>query len=383
MSRSWPRASHRLLLSLVLVGASGCSTGRLRPAQRAVPDTAHAPPPGRFYKGRHYGSEQQFNPLTQIVNEGFDLLRGTDADRRVLQLPYGVTARYVANSLRHADQVVRQYGWARFVKHELLPLSTKGSGGGGWVPNYQFHLLGSGMVSVRMTEWFEAHGVPHPAWASFGVMTASHVLNEMTERASPRSIDAVADLLIFDPLGHLLARNQRLQRLFSEQLELTSWAQQPVFTIPGQTLENAGQQYLIRAPIPRTQRWRAAYLFGVSTLLGLSRSVGAQHAVTVGLGADAVRIVVLDSTVDLRTVELRPNAGLFLDRNGSLLASLLVRLDYETVAALNLYPGLRVAGRTLPAGLYVGALRRGGVRIGLVAPLGLGAAYATPTAVRY
>ena len=67
----------------------------------------------------------------------------------------------------------------------------------------------------------------------------------------------------------------------------------------------------------------------------------------------------------------------------ALLASLLVRLDYETVAALNLYPGLRVAGRTLPAGLYVGALRRGGVRIGLVAPLGLGAAYATPTAVRY
>jgi len=59
-----------------------------------------------------------------------------------------------------------------------------------------------------------------------------------------------------------------------------------------------------------------------------------------------------------------------------------VRLNHETLAAVNLYPELRIAGRAPPAGVYLGALRRGGVRLALVAPLGLGLGYATPRAVR-
>lgn len=132
-----------------------------------------------FYTRRPYGTERQFNPISQILNEGFDLLRSSDADRRVLALPYGVTARNLTRSLTTPGAIISGYGPWRYVRNELLPLSLKAGGGGQWVPNYQFHLLGSGMVSARMTEWFTQHGVSHPAWWSFATMTTSHVLNEM------------------------------------------------------------------------------------------------------------------------------------------------------------------------------------------------------------
>ena len=327
---------------------------------------------GRFYRGQSYGSERQFNPVTQLLNEGFDLLRGTDVDRRVLQLPYGVTARNVVSSVQNAPAVIRGYGVSRFVRHELLPLSTKAGGGGGWVPNYQFHLLGSGMVTAKMREWFIAHDVPYPAVASAGVMMASHVLNEMTERAGPRSADAVADLLIFDPLGILLSHNATLQRLLRERVTLTNWPLQPVLTAPDLTLENTGQQFVLRTPLPGSRQWRGLYMFGVSTLFGVSRQLREGYAVSLGVGADAVRITVLDSLTDRRTVDLRPNAGLFFDREGSLLASLLIRLEHESLATLNIYPGVRLWNRTLPVGLFVGVRREGGVRVGVAGPFGFG-----------
>lgn len=367
------RSARVWLPLLCLLAGAACQPARRQPP----PVTGPAPQAaesgrGRFYRSRPYGSERQFNPVTQLLNEGFDLLRSTDADRRVLQLPYGVTAGNIASSVRHAPEVIRAYGVSRFVRHELLPLSTKAGGGGGWVPNYQFHVLGSGMVTARMREWFIAHNVPHPALAAAGVMMASHVLNEMTERAGPRSADAVADLLIFDPLGIALSHNATLQRLFSERFTLTNWPLQPVVSVPDLTLENTGQQYVLRAPLPGTSQWRGLYMFGVSTLFGVSRQLRDGYAVSMGLGADAVRITVLDSLTDRRTVDLRPNAGLFFDREGSLLASLLIRLEHESLATLNIYPGLRVGNRTLPMGLFVGVRREGGVRVGLAGPFGFG-----------
>ena len=347
------------LLALAALGSTGC---------------ASAAPSHRFYSALPYGSERQFNPASLLVNEGFDLLRMDDSDRRLAQQPFGVTARNIGNSVRNAPGIINDFGWSRWASHELLPLTLKSGGGGQWVPNYQFHLLGSGMVSARLTEWYAQRDVAHPAAWSFATMMGAHVLNEMTERAAPRSIDALTDLLIFDPAGFFLFRSERVQRFFSGPVQLTNWSMQPTFNLPQGTIENVGQEYVIRVRLPRTTRWRGLYMFGVSTLLGASRDIGDGRAISVGVGADAVHTSVIDPRTDQRTVTLSPNAGLFYDRHGSLLASLLLRGGSDSYATVNLYPGALGLTR-VPVGVWGAVLRGGGVRVGLSAPFGLGLGY--------
>ena len=130
----------------------------------------------------------------------------------------------------------------------------------------------------------------------------------------------------------------------------------------------------MRVRLPRTTRWRGLYMFGVSTLFGVSRDIGDGRAISVGVGADAVQTSVIDPDTDQRTVTLSPNAGLFYDRHGSLLASLLLRGGSDSYATVNLYPGALGLTR-LPLGVWGAALRGGGVRVGLSAPFGLGLGY--------
>ena len=357
----------RTFLSLlVIVPFAACATAHKAAALLAPADAK------RFYSSRGYGTERQFNPVTEIVNEGFDLLRGDDADRRLFALPYSEEATHLRVALFNPGKTWKQYGLSRWSRHELFPLSLKQGGGGQWIPNYQFHLLGSGMVSARMTEWFEQRGVPHAVLWSALTMTAAHMLNEMTERPVPFSEDAITDLLIFDPAGLLLFRLDAVQKLFSGPLQLTNWPLQPSITFPGKTLENVGQEFVLRFKLPRSTNWRVLYIFGVSTLGGLSRNIGNGRSISIAAGANAqVRIINVES--DIRTVTFTPMAGVFYDREGSLLMSLVARKATDAYATLNVYPGA-VIGRRLPFGFWTSIGQSGNARLGIVSSWGLGVA---------
>jgi membrane-associated phospholipid phosphatase len=361
-STCWlPRGMRRSAPALFLAAISltACAT---------APSHQH-----RFYRSLPYGTERQFNPISEIVNEGFDLLRSDDADRRVFGLPYGAEWKNLVSTVRDPRRDFGQYGYGYWARHELFPLTYKNHAGGQWVPNYQFHLIGSGMVSARMTEWYEQRGVSHPAVWSATTMMVAHVLNEMTERPNPHSQDAATDLLIFDPLGILLFRLDRVQRLASGPLQLTNWPMQPSLTFPGKTIENVGQEFIVRFRIPKTTNWSALYMFGVSTQLGVSRDVGGGNKISIGAGADAVENPVADSTKDARTVILKPKAGIYCDRNGSLLMSIVARRGYESLATFNMYPGA-VFGSRMPFGVWLSPVRGGKLRWGIASSWGLGIA---------
>lgn len=358
--------ARRLFTLLLLIPLTACATAH-KLAQLAAPTNEH-----RFYQSRTFGTERQFNPLTEIVNEGFDLLRGNDADRRVFDLPYSEEATNLRISLFNPGKTWRQYGWSRLATHELFPLSLQGGNGGEWIPNYQFHLVGSGMVSARMAEWFDQRGFPHPVLWSALTMTAAHVLNELTERPVRFSEDAITDLLIFDPAGLLLFRFDIVQKLFSGPLQLTNWPLQPSLAFPEQTLENVGQEFVLRFKVPGTTRWRFLYIFGVSTMGGLSRDIGHGQSISLGAGANA-EVKILNASDDVRTVTFTPTAGLFYDREGSLLMSLVARTGSENNATLNVYPGA-VIGRRLPFGFWISSGRGGKPRLGVVSSWGLGVA---------
>src|ERR1700712_1765871 len=69
-----------------------------------------APPP-RFYLANPAGSESEFNPATELLNEGFDILRSNSQDRHVFRRQYGLAAGNVWRSLVHADRTFRFYGY--------------------------------------------------------------------------------------------------------------------------------------------------------------------------------------------------------------------------------------------------------------------------------
>ena len=80
---------------------------------------------------------------------------------------------------------------------------------------------------------------------------------------------------------------------------------------------------------------------------------------------------IVDPETGQRTVVLAPSAGIFWDRDGSLLASLLVRAGRTEAATLNVHPGVvRIAGYS--PGLWAQWLRSRQLRVGLATELGLG-----------
>lgn len=377
----------------VALGTIGCagqisqSAALVAPAplnaelKRAGRDSSPAPASGsrvasgRFYANRQYGSEMQFNPLTVIVNEGWDMMRLVD-ERQVFARPYGESWRLLQRSLLAPGATIRQYGVSRWLRNEVLPL-TFGGKGGQWEPNYHLHMFGAGMTYARTAEWYAQHDVPHPRLAAATTLYAGHIANEVIENFGHPGLDTdgITDLLIFDPAGMLLWNTEWMQRTFSGRVEMTNWFGQPVLSQPDNRLENAYSMFMLRTPLPRTESWRFMTTGGSAFLVGLSRRVGREHWLSVSVGAIPVDVPVIDSTTNTRSVTVRPNVGVFFDRNGSLLASLVGQNGSTNGPTLNVYPGVLGSGRWSP-GLFVQAATGGvdgrGLRFGIASSHGLG-----------
>jgi hypothetical protein len=370
---------------LLLVVASGCIRRPTNPPihQPTNPPT-HQPtnPPTdkttpRFYTGKTYGSEAAFNPLTQILNEGFDVLALRGQDRHIFDRNLSGDAANIWRSIANAPATYRNYGWS-VIRNEFLPItSQRVPGGGSWLPNYQSHLIGSGMVSQRMTEWYEYHHVPGAAWWSAGTMMAAHFLNEAVENNGWRSYneDATTDLLFFDVAGILLWKNDRVQRTFSGTLQLSNWTGQPSWNPVSRTIENTGQYFVLRGPIPKSESWRWFYLFGMSGAGGLSKRIGQQTALSAGIGLDAIENPITDSTRMTKGATLKPKLAMYLDRNGSVLGSLAIGSPRGMSSWLtaNVYPGVIRVGPVAP-GYWLQAVRDGGIRVGVTSSWGIGLA---------
>jgi hypothetical protein len=344
------------------------------PPPKAIPTRVE----GRFYRGIDVGSEAQFNPLTQILNEGFDMFRADNRNRRLADFPFDRAAKNVLRSLVRPDSVYREFGWKNTLKDELLPLSWGTSGGPQWLANYTCHFLGSGMVSARMVEWYEAHDVPHPVAMSVVTMYASHLMNELVEDGGSavrkHPLDAVIDLYLFDAAGILAFRSQRVQKLFGETLELTNWQGQATLTVEnnqiGNTrLENTFQEFVLRVPLPKTDKVRGMVAWGPYSMAGLS--IGSRQGMSFSLAGGGDIKSRTDTLTGKQSHRVKPYGGIFIDRRGSLLGSLVVKESREVLAAANLYPGvIRVKGQTF--GLWGQLLNDRTWRVGIVPAVGLG-----------
>ncbi|UCD06187.1 MAG: hypothetical protein JSV98_02870 [candidate division WOR-3 bacterium] len=300
-----------------------------------------------FYRALPYGTQANYNPMNVIINGGYGILQIRDYtdeyDRKIFTYPYGAWGRNVWETLRHPMHTISEFGWWRFISTEVLPLTIR-ERGNQWVPNYFLHTIGGGMHFRATEEWFRYHGFKAPRIWSIGTMVAYHALSEIIENRGNEElvVDHLADLLIFDPLGMLLFSNDKVCRFFSEKLNLAEWSMQPVINMKNGNLENMGQFYVAKYPLTKERNWHLMTHFGLHGMFGLTHRWidGQALSIAGGFLVEELIRVAEEDTGRVLTAVLTWRAGVFYDRNNSLLASLMVATAPEYRLRLNVYPGV-------------------------------------------
>ncbi|HEY5376385.1 MAG TPA: hypothetical protein VIK01_22045 [Polyangiaceae bacterium] len=307
---------------------------------RASDEASPAPEP-YFYKGYDYGSQALYSPLWVFLNRGYDVLQDRAGSRSIFQQEYQHNGETVGKNLLNPFPAIAHRGYGRFFREEIFPLSyTKTSAR--WVPNYTLHLIGGGMTYTALTEWFQQHDVPAPRVFSAGTLLASAFVNETLENKGVvgYNTDAIADFFFFDIGGIILFSFDWPNEFFSKTLIVADWSLQPSFTYPNFDLHNQGNYFSMKFPLPFYQRLRLFSYMGLGTLFGLSYQVDSQYSVSGGAGTMASRLVSTSLNNADNDVDFAKTAGLFVDRNNSLLASFQITNVQDYFLHFNLYPNV-------------------------------------------
>jgi hypothetical protein len=309
-----------------------------------------------FYKPYGYGSQAAFNPLNVVINGGYGIWQIATqlSDRRIFKLDYYNSSRYLWDDIKDPVKTVHQFGAKRFFLTEVIP-SSWDVNNQQYFPNYGLHLIGAGMLSRKTEEWFHYYGVPGARYWSIATMIAYHYLSEMIEfGAYPHlTVDPIADLYIFDPLGILLFMNNGVCQFFSEKVHMAEWSLQPAYNFRTGNLENMGQFYIYKFPFTRDHRWSLFGRSGLHEMAGFSRMIRENGCISVAFGAGVENIVRSNQEGPglSQTASWMWSAAAFYDIKNSLVASLTMTGMPQDRMKINIYPGLLRVGAFSP-GLF-------------------------------
>ncbi len=364
----------KVLPLAVLFTTLACSTNG-RAAETTIDETRTR----YFYHGYDYGSQALYNPLTVMLNGGFDAYQVRAGQRNIFEQEYRInTKNTVDNLFVHPFRSISEEGWGKFLREEVFPLSFN-SKSARWVPNYTLHLLGGGLTHRALWEWYDDHGLPWPwLWSAATVVTYGFI-NEVVENkeVQGRNTDCIADFWVFNLLGIALFSVPSVSRFFSETIILADWSLQPTFTYPHADLHNHGQYFAAKWPLPFYRDLRLFALGGMGQLGGLSYKFNREYSITAAAGVTDTRFVNDSVQTVHNSVEFVPSAALFLDRNNSLLASLRTSQVEDYFIHANMYPNAFI--KTDPGiGLWTAIAKTGHVAFGIsiTRAFGLGLGYA-------
>ncbi|CAG1771508.1 hypothetical protein BAC3_01865 [uncultured bacterium] len=328
-----------------------------------------------FYTGKEYGSEALFNPVSLFLNAGYDILQINRIGRGIFEFDYRASSQNLFKSLGSPLRQINDYGWNLFLTSEIFPLNFDPKNAQ-WFPNYQIHLIGGGMVFTKLKEWYRHHGVPEPALMSFVTWSGIRIFNEAVENIGigGANVDPIADLYFFDLASFILFSFDNVNEFFSEDLHLADWSLQPVIGIPSRALQNNGQYFSIKIKLPFSEKLSLFYHFGMASHLGLSYAIDDSDNLSAGIGGRARNLINVDNTRRHNTINTVFEAGVFWDRNHSLMASLLLSARDEYCVHLNVFPGVLKIGEFSP-GFFWALNRNQHPTWGITTRLGFGFGY--------
>lgn len=360
---------------VALFATLGCSSVSAQSTPGAVPSVGGGEG-GRMEYFFHrpdvqYGSSAAWGPLGLFGNRGLSILQFEDVDRDLRTIDWGAGFDATWDALaRPGAAVARSGGWRAFLHREFVPSDWE-VWTWAWAPNYSGHLLAGGISYRQLTEWFDHRGVRHPRLAAGVWYYATMVVNEAIENRAgpPGPSGAVADMYFFDPAGMLLFSFDGVARFFAETLQAADWSPQVGLT-PEAVVLNHGQMIAYKVPLGVVDRARLLILIGQGSSVGVSVALDDEYGVGATLGFSAKERFV-DPVTGAESITPRQGGGLYVDRNGSLLASLVVT-GRERVEA-NVYPGV-LPGWFGRIGAWGGIHRDEGLSFGLSTrrTLGLG-----------
>lgn len=308
----------------------------------ALVSSAHAlaaDKPRYFFHGYEYGNQTLFGPLYVFLNRGYDILQMRPGNRNIFDQTYIPDAANVVRNLENPFPAISDYGWGRFLREEIFPLSFTADTAR-WAPNYTLHLFGGGMEFRALWEWYDDWSVPLPALFSAATLFAAALVNETLENKGVRghNTDAIADVYFFDIGGMILFAFDGVAKFFSTDLILSDWSLQPAFTAPTGDLYNAGNYFAVKWPLPF---YRSLRLFGYTGLggwAGLSYEFSNHVSLTFAAGERSYRLRNASVRIVNNVVQFAPSAAVFVDRRESLLASVHVTNVDDNFIQFNLYP---------------------------------------------
>lgn len=302
-------------------------------------------------------------PANILLNRGFSTLHFEGAERRLVDIRWRTGFASVADALaRPGAAVERAGGWGTVLRREFL------AGGRvwewAWAPNIGGHLIGGGVTWRYLAEWFDERGAPAPGVSAAAFLMATMVVNEALENQhSPvGNASTLADLLIFDPLGMLLFSVDGVARFFRDELRAADWSPQAAVSVSGR-VQNVSQNLAYKVPLPLLGRTRLLVILGQMGITGLTREFDGGLSLGVGFGFDGnARFV--DEATGAERIEPRLATGVFVDRDDSLLASVVGGPDAFTLLKANVYPGV-LPGRLESFGLWATLNRDGEFSFGV------------------
>lgn len=351
-------------LALVLLGFLGLSHGG-------------DPADNLYYNAYPYGSQASFNPFFVLVNGAYDMVQTQHVTNRVATIEYAEGFRNVNRNLAHPLRSIGRYGWREFAGNELLPSNPEVESSQ-WVPNYTLHMVGGGLTYRSLMDWYAYHGSSHPAVMAAINCFAYHYVNEAVENGSNTgvNVDAIADFMVFNPLGILMFSNDRIARFFSHELHAANWSSLPVLNLGTGQLDNMALSFSFKYFPVKDRPVGLFYFTGMNTALGLTWKYDREYSLSAGGGVGTVGIYQVDQANGERklTAALGKTAGFFWDRNNSLLASLILSEQRLYRARLNVYPLPVMEKLMVKPGFFLGFGQGREVYLGLslnFAPMGL------------
>ena len=308
-----------------------------------------------FFRTYDYGSEAVYNPISVFVNGGCDTYQQLDRPSTFEAVPWKNGATSVWHSVTYPLPVISDFGWKRFLDQEIFPTSLDRDRTQ-WVPNYMLHLIGGGMESRKLAEWFDYHDYPVPYILGAATAMAYEFFNEMVENGNyiyPNE-DCIPDFLVFQPLGVLLFCSDKVCEFFSSELNLNDWSQQSAISFAPPAFRNAGQNFVMKYALTKSKSTSIFFLFGNFGILGLSFKKDAEDAISVGAGlaSTGVKSLPVQNGVPSNTVESGLMAGIYYDRNNSLLMSAVYSESRNCRFRLNIYPGV-ISSSYFSPGIFV------------------------------
>ena len=357
--------SSYLLLSIVLVSISFCNKNFY------------------FNPENDWGSDSYFNPINAIINGSYDILRnGNMGSKNFLDLPYlGSNDNIVYNITNPIDNI-KKFGVKNFIELEIFNLSLDPKKGH-FLPNIANHVIGNGMLNVKLKEWYKYHKYPYPSLMAISTTTFYQYMNEIVEHhAGTRyvNVDSISDLLIFNPLGLILFNFDFTNKLFTEITPVYDWSLQPIINPTNASLENAGQNYIMQFPFLRFKNFQPFIYWGIHGIVGISYKQNNNHTFSVGLGRVVNRIksdIKIDSFLEntiFFTPEMDGALSFFWDKNNSLLLSTLITGPRFYNMQINIYPGV-LKLKSFSPGIYCAFGKTDGFVMGVTLnflPIGIG-----------